>query len=64
MRQRLREMVASGLVALALLIILWWFLRRIVGMFLWLVNLAVVGTVVVLLFVAARRLRRPKPPRF
>ena len=63
MRQRLREMVASGLVALAFLILLWWVLRRMVGLFLWLVNLAVVGTIVVLLFVAARRLRNPKSPR-
>jgi len=63
MRQRIREMVASGLVAIAVLIILWWVLRRIVGLFLWLVNLTVVAAVVIVLFAAARRLRRPEQPR-
>jgi hypothetical protein len=53
-------MVASGLVAVAVLIILWWILRKIVGMFLWLVNLTMVAVVVILLFAAAHRLRRPK----
>jgi len=63
MKQRLREMVASGLVAIAVLIILWWVLRRIVGLFLWLVNLTMLAIVVVLLFAAAHRLRRPKERR-
>ena len=63
MRQRLREMVASGLVAIAVVIVLWWVLRRVLGMFLWLVNLAVVATVVILLFAVAHRLRQPKQRR-
>lgn len=60
MKQRVREMVASGLVAVAVLILLWWVLRRMVGLFLWLATLTVVATVVILLFAAAHRLRRPK----
>ena len=62
--QRLREMLASGLVAIAVLIVLWWVLRRIIGLVLWLVNLTILVAVVVLLLAAARRLRRPKKPRF
>ena len=60
MMQRLREMLASGLVAIAVLIILWWVLRRILGLFLWLVNLMIIVAVVILLLGAARRLRNPK----
>lgn len=60
MMQRLRELVASGLVAVAVLIVLWWVLRKIIGLVLWLVNLAVIAAVVILLFVAAHRLRHPK----
>ena len=63
MRQRLREMIASGLVAIAVLIVLWWVLRRLLGMFLWLVNLTVVAAVVILLIAVAHRLRQPKQRR-
>jgi len=63
MTQRLRELVASGLVAVALLIVLWWVLRRLLGMFQWLVNLTVLAAVVILLLAAAHRLRQPKRPR-
>jgi hypothetical protein len=63
MTQRLRELVASGLVAVAVLIILWWVLRKIIGLFLWLVNLTVIAAVVILLFAAAHRLRHPKERR-
>lgn len=62
--QRLREMLASGLVAVAVLIILWWVLRRIIGLVLWLVNLTVLVVVVALLLAVARRLRQPNKPRF
>lgn len=65
MRQRLREMMASGLTAIAVLIVVWFVLRRVVSLALWLVNIAVIVGVVVLLFAAARRLRSPqKPPKF
>ncbi|MCP3976699.1 MAG: hypothetical protein GY720_19610 [bacterium] len=65
MRQRLREMLASGLVAVAVLIIVWFVLRRVVSIALWLVNIGLIVAVVFLLFAAARRLRNPKkPPRF
>lgn len=64
MMQRLRELLASGLVAIAVLIVLWWLLRSVLGMFLWLVNATVFIAVIVLLFAAARRLRKPKNPKF
>lgn len=57
--QRLRELLASGLVAIALLIVLWWVLRSVLGMILWLVNITVFVVVVALLLAAARRLRQP-----
>ena len=63
MMQRLRELVASGLVAVAVLIVLWWVLRKIIGLVLWLVNLTLIAAVVILLFAAAHRLRHPKPRR-
>jgi hypothetical protein len=63
MTQRLRELVASGLVAVAILIVLWWVLRRLLGMFQWVVNLTVLAAVVILLFAAAHRLRQPKQRR-
>ncbi len=64
MTQRLRQMLASGLVAVAVAVVIWWVLRRIIGMFLWLVNLTVLIVVVALLLAAARRLRQPKKPQF
>ena len=64
MMQRLREMLASGLVAIAVLIVLWWVLRRMIGLVLWLANLTIIVAVVFLLLAAARRLRQPKKPRF
>lgn len=60
MMQRLREMVASGLVAVALLIVLWWVLRGVFNFFLWVANVIVLIAVVLLLLAAARRLRGPK----
>ena len=63
MTQRLRELAASGLVAVAILIILWWVLRRTIGLVLWLANLTLIAAVVILLFAAAHRLRHPKPRR-
>ena len=60
MRQRLRELLASGLAAVAVLIILWFVLGKVVSVALWLVNTALIVAVVVLLFAAARRLRGPK----
>ena len=63
MRERLREMVASGLVALAVLIVLWWVLHKMVGMILWMVNLAIVAAAVIVLLVVASRLRRPGQSR-
>lgn len=62
MTQRLRELVASGLVAVAILIVLWWVLRRLLGLFQWLVNLTVLAAVVILLLAVAHRLRKPKQP--
>lgn len=62
--QRLRNLTASILVAIAALIVIWWVLRRVIGVFLWLANLVLVGVVVVLLLVVANRLRKPRPPRF
>lgn len=64
MMQRLREMLASGLVAVAVLVVLWWVLRRLIGLVAWLVNLAIVVAVVFLLLAAARRLRQPKKAKF
>ena len=64
MMDRLRELVASGLVAVAVLIVLWWVLRHLFGMVLWLVNIAILIAVVVLLLAGARRLRQKKKPRF
>ena len=58
MTQRLRELLASGLVAVAVLIVLWWLLRKLIGLVLWATNLVLVGAVVFLLLGAARRLRR------
>jgi len=49
MTRRLRELVASGLVALAVIIVLWWLLRRVIGLVVWLANLTVLVVVVVLL---------------
>ena len=63
MMQRLREMLASGLVAIAFLVIMWWILRGLLGWFLWVVNLVVLVSVVLLLLAGARRLRQPKKPR-
>lgn len=57
MMARLRELLASGLVAIAVLIILWSLLRRVIGLFLWMANLIVLVVVVALLLGAARRLR-------
>lgn len=64
MIQRFREMLASGLVAVAVLVVLWWVLRRLVGLVLWLVNLTILVVVVFLLLAAARRLRQPKKAKF
>lgn len=64
MRQRLREMLASGLVAVAVLIIVWFVLRRVISLALWLVNIGLIVAVVFLLLAAARRLRAPKKPKF
>ncbi len=61
--QRIRELAASGLVAIAILMILWWVLRRVIGLFLWLANLIVLIAVVVLLLTAASWLRKPRAPR-
>ena len=63
MMQRLRELLASGLVAVAVLIVLWWVLNRIVRLALWIVNGIVLVVVVLVLLAAARRLRRARQPR-
>ena len=63
MKQRLRELLASGLVALAVLIVLWWVLRKMIGMILWLANLTILAAAVILLLVVASRLRRPTQRR-
>lgn len=64
MRQRIRELLASGLTAVAVLIIVWFVLGKVMSLALWLVNTALIIAVVVLLFAAAKRLRNPKKPRF
>lgn len=64
MIQKLRDLLASALVAIAILIIAWWVLRGLLGMVLWLVNVLMFVAVVFLLLAAARRLRQPKKPKF
>ncbi len=64
MIERLRGLAASALVAVAIIIVLWWVLRSLFGWVLWLVNVTVLVAVVLALLAAARRLRKPRGPRF
>jgi hypothetical protein len=55
---RLRNLAADILVGLVLVLVLWWVLRRVLGIFLWLVNTVAFVAVIVLLLWVAGRLRR------
>lgn len=55
---RLRNLAADILVGLVLVLVLWWVLRRVLGLFLWLVNTVAFVAMIVLLLWVASRLRR------
>ena len=55
---RFRNLLADILVGLALVLVLWWVLRRVFGLLLWLVNAVAFVAVIVLLVWVAGRLRR------
>lgn len=55
---RFRNLLADILVGLVLVLVLWWVLRRVLGLFLWLVNTVAFVAVIVLLLWVASRLRR------
>jgi hypothetical protein len=55
---RFRTLLADILVGLALVLVLWWVLRRVFGLLLWLVNAVAFIAVIVLLLWVAGRLRR------
>jgi hypothetical protein len=58
---RARNLLADILVGLALIIVLWWFLRGVLGLILWLVNVIAFVAVVVILLVVANRVRGKQP---
>ncbi len=52
---RARNLVADILVGIVILIVLWWVLRGVFGMILWLVNvIAFIAVIVILLMIASR----------
>ncbi len=54
---RARNLAADILVGIAIVIVLWWFLRGILGMILWLVNVVAFVAVVLILLAIANRVR-------
>ncbi len=54
---RARNLVADILVGIVIVILLWWFLRGVVGMILWLVNIIAFVAVIVILLAIANRIR-------
>jgi hypothetical protein len=54
---RARNLLADILVGIAVVIVLWWLLRGVLGMILWLVNVIAFVAVVVILLAIANRIR-------
>ena len=54
---RARNLLADILVGIVILIVLWWVLRRVIGLVFWLVNNVAFIAVIVLLLVIANRVR-------
>jgi hypothetical protein len=57
---RARNLLADILVGIAIIIVLWWFLRGVLGLILWLVNVIAFVAVVVILLAIASRIRGKK----
>jgi hypothetical protein len=55
---RLRNLAADVLVGVVVILVVWWLLRRVFGVLLWVVNTIVFVTVVLGLLFVAHRLRR------
>ena len=54
---RVRNLVADILVGIVLLIVLWWFLRGVLGLILWVVNVVAFVAVIIVLLAIANRVR-------
>lgn len=54
---RARNLLADVLVGIVVIIVLWWFLSRVLGLILWVVNVVAFVAVVVILLAIARRIR-------
>ena len=54
---RARNLLADILVGVVVIIVLWWFLSRVLGLILWVVNVVAFVAVVVILLAIARRIR-------
>lgn len=54
---RARNLLADIVVGVVIIIVLWWFLSRVLGLFLWLVNVVAFVAVIVILLAIAGRIR-------